>query len=376
MSSPKWCECREAPIGAAIAAAQHAAWTAPEERRYAVFSERLRQLVGPERFEAIAAHAIALYTLQPSAPAGWEEPPESAYYSICPSCQTLRRTKYTVPQNGRLKLAVLRDPEWMQRQVERGRTLTAIAKQLRCTESLVGYWLERHGLVTARTERAEMYEERVPDLHARGFGPGAIAKELGTTSETVRRVLHRLGLAHRKSGHVYHAREWWVERIERRGWSVAQCARDAGIKAHAATYYIRKFGLTHITAERACKKGKSKWRPRYPQIADAKQLAQLILEYGTYEEIARRVGCAPSLVSDYARKLLGADRRHENIVPHAARVWWTERLDRGMTTWAMAEEAGVSEKTARERLRLFGMELLAQGYRNNTAAERARRKSA
>jgi hypothetical protein len=372
--SPRWSECSEVPLLAALAAAQHDAWLAPAEQRDRVFSERVRQLVGHERFDSVIGLSTQLFALQPAAPRGWADPPRSAYFKICPRCQACRRTPHTIPQKGRIELAVLRDRDWLARQFERGRTQRAVAEQLGCDQVLVSYWADKHGLRTERAERRQEYESRIPAMHARKLGPGEIARELETSVATVRRVLHRLGLANRKTGQVYHDPAWWVERVERRGWTLTQCAGAAGITRHNASYYITKFGLSHITAARAHRRGVPR-PPKYPPLRDPSQLAELLVRHRTYAAVATVIGCSPTLVSKAARALLDVGPRHRNVVPHSAPSWWTSRLAHGATTWSLAEEAGVSEKTARERLRRLGDQYLAQGYRNNAAAERARRRA-
>lgn len=373
MPSPQWCTTAETPIGQALAAAQHEAWHAPEDRRHAVFVERFRQLVGPARAEPMLSAALALFNAQPVAPAGWEEPPTSAYWRACPRCQRLSKTPHTIPQNGRLELAVLRDPEWLDRQFARGISMPTIAKRLKCAVELVGYWAEKHGLQSPRQEHAEDRREAIRTLHNEGRGPGGISRELGIPVCQVRARLKSMGIANKKHGHVYHQAAWWQERVVKLGWTLRACAKEAGIRPNNATYFANKFGLSDITKARSSTKGKSKWKAKYPALADAGQLRALLDHHGTYEAVGAALGCAPSLVSRYAQKLLGVAKRHENGVPHGARAWWTERLDQGMTTWQLAEAAGIEEKSAREKLRVLGAELLAQAYRNNLAVEKARR---
>lgn len=381
MPSPQWCQVQETPIGQAIAAAQHDAWQCAPARRRARFAERYRQLVGPKRADLTLAAALSLFDAQAEAPTGWEAPPASAYWQACPRCQRLRATPHTRPLHGRLELAVLRDAAWLEGEFLRGRTPTQVARRLRCSTSLVSYWAEQHGLETpaqeAKAARADL-EAAVRRLHAEDRGPGGIAAALDVPVRDVRRALRRLGLATRKAGMVYFRKGWWEERLVAQGWTVRQCATEAGIKPHNATYYVTKFGLGTVTAARAARPGRARWRAKYPALADREQLTALLAEHGTYEAVARAVGCpSPSLVSRYARALLGAEVRHRQGGPHAARAWWTVRLDAGATTWALAEESGLAEKTVREKLRLLdvdaGTALLAQAYRNNAAAERARR---
>jgi hypothetical protein len=186
----------------------------------------------------------------------------------------------------------------------------------------------------------------------------------------VRKTLSQLGLANQRAGHHYFEREWWRVRLEERGMTLLECTREAGIRPHEGAYWAKKFDLQHITKPR----GRLGRRKKYPQLYDRDQLRALLEEHGTYEAVAAAIGCpTATIVSRQARKLLGYPRRWKPV-PHGRRDWWEERLARGMTTWEMAEEAGITEKTAREKLRL--LELLAQAYRNNFAREKQRRGSA
>lgn len=373
--SPKWCSPAETPLFEALAAAQHDAWLAPDaDIGRGVFAERVRQLLGPDRADAVFVSAIHLFNMQPRAPEGFEAPPASAYIQICPRCQRVKRTKFTIPQNGRLKLVVLRDPDWLYQQFGRGRTCETIAKQLECTASLVVDWARKHGILTPRSAHTEEINAGVRSRHMAGECPGEIATALDIRVSDVRKIQMRLQLATQKQGQHYHKAEWWIERIVRRGWTTGQCARAAGLTRHGCAFWLKRFELQHITKARSAKKG-ARRVPKYPQLADAGQLAELLRTHESYASVARAIGCSPTLVSIWARDLLSAGKRHENIKPTSAKSWWTERLDRGLTMWELAEEAGVVEKSVREKLRVFDPALLAQGYRNNTAAERARRKA-
>lgn len=372
MSSALWSPSFAPLMAGAVAAAVHHAWNQPEPKRTAAFHEALRKAVGPDEYERIQFVAHSIWLLQPAPPEGLEIPPEWAWFELCPRCISLRRTKYTQPQNGRTKLQVLRDKDWLAEQLAAGHRVKQIAKRLDCSPELVVDWIAKHGLKTAKTLRHEEIEATVRRMHAAGEGPGTIGKALGggLRADRVREVLKRLGLANQKHGQVYHEAEWWRVRLVDRGLTKSACAREAGIKPHAATYYIHKFGFEAITAQ-----NNRKGRPRrYPELYDEMRLRALLARHGdNYEEAARAIGCAPSLVSKQARRLLGWEKRHENQVPHGRREWWTERLDRGMTTYELAEEAGIEEKTARERCRVF--DLLPQAYANNVKQERKNRRA-
>ena len=367
MPSPKWSEAKEAPIAAAIAAAVHQAWAGPAEGASARFITALRQMVGPKVMDRIEMTALRLFQAQPRPPEGFEMPPAWAWFQICPGCQSLRRTRFTAPQNGRVKLQVLRDPDWIAAQFEAGKSCEDIARRLGCSRELVAQWAHKHGIATPRAQRRDEIEATVRRMHLAGEGPGTIARALGggMSADRVRQVLARLGLATLKHGQVYHDPEWWRVRLQDRGLTKRDCAREAGLKPHAATYWLKQFNLQHLVRN-------NRRRPRYPQLRDPVQLSALLERHGgSYESAAKELGCAPTLVSWYARRILGRPKKHDNVVPHGHKGWWVDRLEQGLTTWEMAEEAGITEKTARERLRVFG--LLDWGYRNNYARERARR---
>lgn len=372
MPSPKWSTSSGPLIAAGIAAAVHHAWEQPEGQRNRAFHEALRKALGPDVYERVQFQAHAVWLLQRSAPEDVELPPPWSYFSMCPGCMALRKTRHTQPQNGRTKLQVLRDADWLQQQLEAGRTTTQIAKRLDCSPSLVVDWCAKHGIQTERAKRIEEIEATVQRMHAEGEGPGTIAKVLGggMSSTRVREVLKRLGLANQKTGQVYHERDWWLSRLEA-GKTKLDCTREAGIKPHAGTFWIHKFGLERFTVinDKARKR-----RKKYPILANKDTLRELLARHDhNYEKAAEEVGCSPSLVSRYARDLLGLAKKHENGVTHGTREWWTERLDRGMTTYELAEEAGIAEKTARERCRIF--DLLPQAYHNNAQRERENRKN-
>lgn len=371
MPSPTWCKPSATPIFAACVAAQQEAWEAQPERRVAVFTDTLRRLLGPELTDEILPSALVLFRQQPERPAGLEDAPASADLRICPRCQQLKAGP-RAPNRQNLRLLPLRDADWLQQQFERGRTTNAIAKQLGCSPANVVRWAAKHDLQPPRTATAEQFREAVAALHRRGEAPGAIARQLERSVADVRQALTSLGLATKKQGHHYMVASWWEERLVRRQMSVREIAREAGIQPNVCTYWIKRFGLQHITLARSASVIRRRWKLKYPILADPVQLRALLDEHGSYEAVAKVVGCSPRHVSRWARELLGEQPRHRQHTPHSPRAWWVERLERGATTWQLAEEAGIEETSARERLRVLG--LLGDAYRNNTAAERERRK--
>lgn len=365
MPSPTWSKRAEPTVAAAIAAATHHAWMGPEEGASNRFLEALRKMVGPDVLESIEMTALRVFQLQPRAPDGYEVPP-NVHLQLCPGCQRLRKTKHTAPQHGRIKLEALRDPNWLAAQFEAGRSVPAVADQLGCAPGNVIWWADKHGVKTPRAQAAFEFDGHVAHRHVAGEAPGAIARALETTVQRVRDSLRRQGLATEKKGHHYFEAEWWRERLADRGMTKLACAREAGIQAHNANYYLDKFGLQHLV-------DRNRRRTRkYPQLDDAAFLRDLLRRHqDNYESAAREVGCASSYISRKARDVLGRAKKHHNHVPHSDPQWWRARLDRGATTWEMAEEAGILETTARERLRQLGW--TAEGYANNAAREKERR---
>lgn len=373
MSSPKWAELSATPLFQACAAAQHAAWRVAPELRRSVFTQRLNQVLGPKAAEPILLTAIALFDAQTAPPRGWVDPPENMHFECCPRCQILSGKRYSQAPNGRIRMNALRDRDWLARQYALGKHTRDIAKSIGACMGSVTHWARKHGIETMKRKPFELDPE-VAEMHQAGKCPGEIAEHFDVKVQTIRKILSRQGLATGKHGHHYFAREWWVEHLITRNLTTHQIARIAGIVPHNCAYFIKKFGLEHVTAERSCRKTRSRWKHKYPQLADANQCRALLDRHGTYEGAARELGCAASLVKNWETRHFGKQpARHRQGVPHAAREWWTQRLDRGLTTNQLAEDAGITEKNAKEKLRVLGGGLLAQAYRNNVAAEKRKR---
>lgn len=386
----------EALLFAGLAAAQHAAWRVPAERRRAVFAERLRQLLGPDRADRVMASALALFDQQPAAPAGFDDLPATAHFECCPRCLGLKATKHSIAPSGRLTLEPLRDPEWLERQLDRyDNDVRRIAERLKCCYQTVLSWVHKHGL-SDRLRQAKQHDDVIAERHRAGQSPGTIAQALGLQADDVRRVLERLGLVRSAGsaafGHHHFEREWWVERLVRRQMTAHACAREAGVRPQTALHFAKKFGLQEHTSRNDVRVTRRRASYKYPQLADPAQLKALMAKHGTWEGIALEVCGRRTSASNVrlwwfthfgsppASLKRGRPRSSASVtpgerVPHAQLDWWTERLNRGLTTWQLAGEAGLQESSAREYLRRFGAELLAQAYRNNTAAEKARRRA-
>jgi hypothetical protein len=190
--SPTWSSPAEVPVFQALAAAQHDAWHAADtDSARRIFADRVRQALGADRADVVLSAALNIFNTQLLAPKGFEAPPPSAPFTICARCQQIKKTKFTIPQNGRLKLTALRDRQWLAKEFERGRTCKAIAKQLDCTAGLVMDWARKHGLQPVKTANAEKFKEAVRELHLAGNAPGEIAKELDRSTRTFARHLLR-----------------------------------------------------------------------------------------------------------------------------------------------------------------------------------------
>jgi len=95
--------------------------------------------------------------------------------------------------------------------LEEGLSLHAISEEVGRAPSTISYWLNRHGLEANGAARfgtkEALPEETIVRLAAAGKSVPAIAEEIGSTPDRVRRSLARLGLATRGSTNRAAARE-------------------------------------------------------------------------------------------------------------------------------------------------------------------------
>jgi len=115
------------------------------------------------------------------------------------------------------------EKEFLEECLAKGMSLDAIAKQVGKHESTVGYWLKKHGLTAARTEkhsaRGGLEKEELERLLAAGLSLQEIAQRLDRSLATVRHWTKRYELKpnpRRKRGAGEGSREM-VSRCQRHG---------------------------------------------------------------------------------------------------------------------------------------------------------------
>lgn len=95
------------------------------------------------------------------------------------------------------------DRDWLACELEAGRSIEALARELGRSASTVSYWVRKHGLRSAHARRHEgnggIERDRLADLVESGLSGRAIAEELGVSQATVRHWLARHGLRTRRS---------------------------------------------------------------------------------------------------------------------------------------------------------------------------------
>jgi hypothetical protein len=88
--------------------------------------------------------------------------------------------------------------EWLKEQLEAGRSMEAIAREVGKAPSTVAYWVNRHGLVSAHAERhagkGRIDAEVLADMAATGMSIRAMAAELGRSYAAVRHWLLKHGI--------------------------------------------------------------------------------------------------------------------------------------------------------------------------------------
>jgi transposase len=84
--------------------------------------------------------------------------------------------------------------EWLERELAAGRSIEAIAREVRRDPSTVAYWVNKHGLTSQHAARGGVERERLEELLAAGLPIRAMAERLGMSYTTVRHWLRRYGL--------------------------------------------------------------------------------------------------------------------------------------------------------------------------------------
>ena len=90
------------------------------------------------------------------------------------------------------------DAPWLAEQLEAGRSIESIAREVGLSPSTVGYWVKKHGLASQHTERHRsrggLTREQLEPLVAAGVPIRSIAEQLDVSYTTVRHWLARYGL--------------------------------------------------------------------------------------------------------------------------------------------------------------------------------------
>jgi transposase-like protein len=91
------------------------------------------------------------------------------------------------------------DRDWLAQELERGRSIAAIAREVGLHPATVAYWMNKHGLTLRdppppHPSRGGIEEARLRALVERGLSVRQIAAEVGLSATTVRYWLRRFGL--------------------------------------------------------------------------------------------------------------------------------------------------------------------------------------
>jgi transposase-like protein len=122
---------------------------------------------------------------------------------------------------------------WLKARLAQGRSIESIAKEVGKHPSTVGYWVKKHGLVSAHAERHSakggIAREILERLVAQGGSSHGIARELGVSQTTVRHWLKQHGLETSRAAQI-------VERGR------ADPDADGVITAECARHGLTRFG--------------------------------------------------------------------------------------------------------------------------------------
>jgi hypothetical protein len=95
------------------------------------------------------------------------------------------------------------EAHWLAAQLEAGRSIESIAREVARSPSTVAYWVNKHGLASQHADRHRarggLTREQLEPLVAHGNSIRAMADELGVSYTTVRHWLRRYGLTTRRA---------------------------------------------------------------------------------------------------------------------------------------------------------------------------------
>lgn len=335
----------------AIAQAVREAWATNGVPPAQVVQHTLRRILDDKLADRVLGVTLDLLRIQPRPPAGDEDVPTVAVLDLCVRCRKVKLIGQRRPYRGRVKMEILRDPEWVRRQFERLHcSQEEIAGRLGCCVQSVQMWRRRHGIAPPKSLRPWMDAGVLKKLLVdRRLAPGTAAMELGCEVCSIRQWAKRLEiLTARQYAHC--TREWWADRVAA-GWTKFEMARHAGIVSHAALFHLRKWGLDW-------KVGAKGRKPQHTQLYEPGWLRrQLVDRREKFVDVARRVGCSPSAVSAAAKKLGIYERRSRDIPMPWTKdpEWYRERFRRRNDITAMAAEAGVKEKSIQNYMGELGL---------------------
>jgi transposase-like protein len=145
------------------------------------------------------------------------------------------------------------DREWLASQLEAGRSLESIAREVGRAPSTVAYWASKHGLTSTHAARhaarGGIARAELEALVAAGLSTRAIAGHLGCSQATVRHWLARHGLA--------------TERV-RPPDGVNEVSRTC--PTHGPTLFVRSGSRDSFRCDRCRKERVAKRRRRIKQI--------------------------------------------------------------------------------------------------------------
>jgi transposase-like protein len=139
--------------------------------------------------------------------------------------------------------------EWLASQLEAGRSIESIAREVARHPSTVAYWLNKHGLVSALASkhrpRGGVSREALVELVEEGRSIRAIAGVLELSPTTVRHWLRKFGLRTHGAERERHASlsPELIRECNRHGWTV-------WIRAGSGRYRCKRCRIEAVSARR------------------------------------------------------------------------------------------------------------------------------